>query len=257
MKHIVFYSGGIGSWMTACRVIEQQGKENVILLFTDTLIEDIELYRFLDETEQDFGIEITRIADGRTPWQVFKDTRFLGNSKLAKCSHMLKQETAKKWLHSNYGPDECILYLGIDFTEIHRTKAPVKNWSPYQVKFPMTEKPYLYKADMLNALKKKNIKVPRLYELGFSHNNCGGMCVRGGQGHFVQLLEHFPARYQQMEMFEKEMSEFLEREVTILKKTENEASHPLSLEKLRQAYEAGKKDQLDLFDVGGCGCFVS
>lgn len=117
--------------MTACRVIEQQEKENVILLFTDTLIEDIDLYRFLDETEQDFGIEITRIADGRTPWQVFKDTRFLGNSKLAKCSHILKQEIAKKWLQSNYGPDECILYLGIDFTEIHRTKAPVKNWSPY------------------------------------------------------------------------------------------------------------------------------
>lgn len=35
MKHIVMFSGGIGSWMTAKRVIEQHGTDNVILLFAD------------------------------------------------------------------------------------------------------------------------------------------------------------------------------------------------------------------------------
>ncbi|WP_456272644.1 hypothetical protein [Bacillus sp. AK031] len=256
MKHIVFYSGGIGSWMTANRVIEQHGQENVVLLFTDTLIEDEDLYRFLDETEKDFGIEITRISDGRTPWQVFKDTRFLGNSKLAKCSHLLKQDTAKEWIESNFKPDECILYLGIDFTEMHRTKSPVRNWMPYVVKFPMTEKPFVYKADMLAELKKRGIKVPRLYKLGFSHNNCSGMCVRGGQGHFIHLLEHFPERFKWMEEYEKEMQVFLNNEVTILKKTVGDVTYPLSLEELRRTYEEGKRDQLDLFDMGGCGCMI-
>lgn len=237
MKHIVFYSGGIGSWMTANRVIEQYGRENVVLLFTDTLIEDKDLYRFLDETEKDFGIKIIRVSDGRTPWQVFKDTRFLGNAKLAKCSHVLKQDTAKKWLESNFKPDECILYLGIDFTEMHRTKSPGRNWAPYKVKFPMTEKPYMYKGDMLAELKKRGIKVPWLYRLGFSHNNCSGM-------------------FKWMEEYEKEMQEFLDQEVTILKKTENDVIYPLSLEKLRKTYEEGKKNQLDLFDLGGCGCMI-
>lgn len=35
MKHIVMFSGGIGSWMTAKRVIEKYGTENTILLFAD------------------------------------------------------------------------------------------------------------------------------------------------------------------------------------------------------------------------------
>lgn len=35
MKHVVFFSDGIGSYMTAKRVIEKHGKNNVDLLFTD------------------------------------------------------------------------------------------------------------------------------------------------------------------------------------------------------------------------------
>lgn len=256
MKHIVFYSGGIGSWMTAKRVVQEHGKENTILLFTDTLIEDEDLYRFIDETVEEMGTEYVRIADGRTPWEVFKDTRFLGNSRLAKCSHELKQKPAEKWIKENFKPEECILYLGIDWTEMHRKAAPIKNWAPYQVRFPMCEPPYLSKQDMLDQLKKLGIKVPKLYKLGFSHNNCGGRCVRGGQGHWVQLLENIPERYREVENIEKEMQEYLEKDVTILKRTTKGETENLSLEKLRKEYEAGKRDQIDMFDIGGCGCFV-
>ncbi len=256
MKHIVFFSGGIGSWMTANRVIDKHGKENVILLFTDTLIEDEDLYRFMDDVEVDLGIPITRIADGRTPWEVFKDVRWLGNSRLAQCSHILKQKPAEKWIKDNFKPDECILYLGIDWSEEHRTKAPTKNWAPYKVEFPMCEPPYMYKHDMIDALKKKGIEVPLLYKLNFSHNNCGGRCVRGGQGHWAHLLELMPDRFNEVEGFEKEMQEFLEKDVTILKRTIDGEQENLSLQKLREEYEAGKKEQLDMFDIGGCGCFI-
>lgn len=48
MKHIVLYSGGLGSYFTAKRLIERGiPKEDIVLLFTDTKIEDIDLYRFL------------------------------------------------------------------------------------------------------------------------------------------------------------------------------------------------------------------
>ncbi len=255
MKHIVFYSGGIGSWMTANRVIEKYGKEDVVLLFTDTLIEDEDLYRFLDDTEKDFGIEITRIADGRTPWEVFKDTRFLGNSRLAKCSHVLKQDTADKWIKEHFTPDECVLYLGIDWTEEHRTAAPKRNWAPYQVEFPMCEKPYMTKDDMLRALKERGIEIPRLYKLNFSHNNCGSLCVRGGQAHWVNVLKQLPERYAEAEQREKEMQEYLGKDVTILTRTRNGVKENLSLTQLREEYETAPQ-QIDMFDIGGCGCMV-
>ena len=109
MKHIIFFSGGIGSFHAARRVIEKHGKENVVLLFTDTKVEDDDLYRFMEDAANHFDVPITTIADGRTPWEVFYDKRYLGNSRLAQCSHVLKQETARLWIESNYEPEDCIL----------------------------------------------------------------------------------------------------------------------------------------------------
>lgn len=255
MKHIVFYSGGIGSWATAKRVIAQNGKGNVILLFTDTLIEDEDLYRFIDETVAELGAEYVRIADGRTPFEVYRDVRFLGNSRLAPCSHELKQKTARKWIEANFKPEECVLYLGIDWTEMHRTTAPVKNWAPYTVKFPMCEEPFVDKEDMLAELEATGIKRPRLYEMGFAHNNCGGFCCRAGQGHFANLLDKMPDRFAQYEALEEEMRQFLGKDVAMMKKTRKGVTYPYTLRQLREDIEA--KKQIDMHDIGGCGCFVN
>ena len=43
----------------------------------------------------------------------------------------------------------------------------------------------------------------KLYELGFSHNNCGGVCVRAGRKHWLHLLDVFPDRYAQADDFVK------------------------------------------------------
>ena len=254
-KHIVFYSGGLGSWATAKRVIERNGKENVILLFTDTLIEDEDLYRFLDDTVKKFQCEYVRISDGRTPWQVYKDVRFLGNSRQANCSHELKQKPAKKYIKENFNPDQCVLYLGIDWSEEHRTKAPKKNWMPYQIEFPMCEEPYLDKLDIIKMLQKEQIELPRLYKMGFSHNNCGGFCCRAGIGHFANLYEQLPERYIDCEKKEQEIREYLNKDVTMLKKTKNGITFPYSLADLRK--DLDKKLDVDRFDIGGCGCFVT
>ena len=255
MKHIIFFSGGIGSFHAARRVIEKHGKENVVLLFTDTKVEDDDLYRFMEDAANHFDVPITTIADGRTPWEVFYDKRYLGNSRLAQCSHVLKQETARLWIESNYEPEDCILYLGIDWTEEHRTEKPRKNWAPYRVDFPLCEEPFITKDEMLQYLEEINIEVPYLYKLGFSHNNCGGMCVRGGQAHFIKLLETLPERYAELEKIEKDMQAYLQKDVTILTRQRKGQRENLSLQQLREEYQAGSQ-QIDMFDVGGCGCFV-
>lgn len=75
-------SGGIGSYFTAKRVIDKFGTKDVILLFTDTMIEDKDLYRFIDEMSTKLGAELVKIADGRTPWEGAKDVRYLPNSRI-------------------------------------------------------------------------------------------------------------------------------------------------------------------------------
>jgi len=260
MKHIVFYSGGIGSYFTAKRVIDKVGSEDVELLFTDTLIEDEDLYRFIEESAMKLGVKLVKIADGRTPWEVAKDVRFIPNSRIAQCSHILKQKTAEKYIKENYSPDDCILYLGIDWTEEHRKKAPIKNWSPYKVEFPMTKKPYLAKGEMLRILKEEDgIEIPRLYKLGFSHNNCGGFCFRAGIAHFKNLLEQMPERYDEHAKKEEEIRDYLERyDISILRRTRNGERVNITLEELKKELQDAP-EQLsfsDLIDFGGCGCFV-
>lgn len=249
------FSGGIGSYMAAKRVVEDVGKENVILLFSDTKTEDEDLYRFINDTKNKLDVELITVADGRDIWQVAKDVKYLPNSRIAQCSHVLKQKVSRKWIKNNYGLDECILYLGIDWTEKHRTVNIQKNWYPYNVMFPMCNAPYLDRSEMLEELKKDGIEVPRLYELGFSHNNCGGFCFRAGIGHFKNLLDKMPERYKYHEEMEQELIKYLknDKQISILTRTRNGVKENVTLKQLR---EENNFTQLELFDIGGCGCFT-
>ena len=91
------FSGGVGSWMTARRVVDMHGTDGLVLLFADTMMEDEDLYRFIVDAAKNIGGEFVRIADGRTPWQVFTDERFLGNTKVDPCSKILKRQLLDKW----------------------------------------------------------------------------------------------------------------------------------------------------------------
>lgn len=295
-KHIIFYSGGLGSWATTKRVVAKEGKENVILMFTDPLIEDKDLYRFLIETAAEiYGIyaqdlvnctkyippvshdtmqarreyllelaanvreripQFEWIADGRDPWQVFRDVRWIGNSRRAQCSHLLKQAVSLKYMKANFpDPDSAVLYLGIDWTEEHRKAAPTRNWQPWTVEFPMCEEPLVDKTDVMKDLSELGIELPELYKLGFSHNNCGGFCVRAGQGHFANLLKQKPELYKYHEDKEEEMRQYLQKDNSILKKQVKKVRYNLTLADLRNQLEKDSED-VDMTDIGGCGCFV-
>ena len=65
MKHIVSFSGGMGSFAEAKSCIDKFGKENVILVFADTLMEDEDLYRFKDECVAFLGCELVTLTEER------------------------------------------------------------------------------------------------------------------------------------------------------------------------------------------------
>lgn len=255
-KHIVMFSGGIGSWACAKRVAERHGTKNMILLFTDTKSEDEDLYRFLYEASANIGAKLVCLEEGRDLWQLFYDMKFLSNSLIDNCSHYLKRRPAKKWLKENCDKTNTTIYVGIDWTEIHRFERlkEIKDKEGWTYEAPMTEAPYLEKNQMLEMLKKEGIKPPRLYSLGFAHNNCGGFCVKAGQGHFANLLKKLPERYKYHEEREQQFREDFNKDVAFMKKTVDGKNSPYTLRELRLNIEANKRP--DLFDVGGCGCFI-
>jgi 3'-phosphoadenosine 5'-phosphosulfate sulfotransferase (PAPS reductase)/FAD synthetase len=253
--HIIMFSGGVGSFMAAKRVVEEYGAESTILLFTDTKTEDEDLYRFVTETTTYLKSKLVSLSDGRDVWEVFKDVKFLGNSRIAPCTRILKQTLARKWIEANYDPEDVRLYVGIDWSEEHRLEKIKENWKPYKIFAPLTDKPYLSKEDIFRVLKKIGIRRPRLYDMGFSHNNCGGFCCKAGQGHFANLLQQMPERYAYHEKKEEEMRKYLGRDIAILKRQKDNRSFPYTLKQLREDIEL-KDKQIDLLDIGGCGCFI-
>lgn len=259
------FSGGIGSWATAQRVVDKHGPDDVTLLFADVkgnhdddphLGEDEDTYRFIVDAALQLGARLVTVKDGRSVWQVFHDDRFLGNSRLANCSKYLKQIPCRKWLEANTSPDDTVIYVGIDWTETHRLPAIRQAYLPYRAEAPLTEKPYLDKHQMIELAKAADLTPPRAYELGFPHNNCGGFCVRAGQAQFRLLLRTHRERYLYHENQEQQLRDYLGKDVTILKDRRKDFPVPLTLRTFRERIEQ-QPSLFDEDDFGGCGCFTS
>jgi 3'-phosphoadenosine 5'-phosphosulfate sulfotransferase (PAPS reductase)/FAD synthetase len=165
MHHVVSYSGGAGSWGAARRVLAEVGAENMTLLFADTNMEDEDLYRFVKETVEDLGCELVTLNNGQTPWDVFRQERFLGNTRVDPCSKILKREALRRWVEDHYRPEEVTVHLGIDWTEEHRLTRAAERWKPYTLRAPLCEEPLIDKVDLLAELRELGIEPPRLYAL--------------------------------------------------------------------------------------------
>jgi hypothetical protein len=262
------------SWAAAKRAVKRWGAENTTLLFTDTLIEDADLYRFRDEAAANVGAQLVTITEGRTPWEVFRDEKLIGNTRKDPCSRILKRELGQRWLADNCDPADTILIFGIHWEEEHRlhrtdrtTGKPrgVRNiykelgW-PY-VDAPMCWSPWISPADIKAWAKLEGLTTPRLYDLGFAHNNCGGFCVKAGEGHFAHLLRTLPDVYSHHERQEAAFNTARpgKRRQTVLAPEVKQADGsrkrvPMSLTEFRLRAEAGR--EINMFDVGGCGCFL-
>lgn len=227
IQHVVMYSGGLRSWAAAYRVCQKYDPATV-LLFTDTKHpddqhphrgEDQDLYIFLEAGAQVLGAKLEKISAGQHIWQVFNEKKYMGNGRVDPCSRVLKRETSKQYIKANFAAEDITLYAGIGIEEIHRCEPMQRNWAPYSMQFPLCEKPYLTSEEIQQVVRDNGLAIPRLYAMGFSHNNCGGFCVKAGITQFANLLKKFPERYayheqQQEELYPEETSIAGEKEET-------------------------------------------
>jgi len=257
MYYIVSLSGGVSSAVAADRAIARYGRDKVWLWFADTNWEDEDLYRFLDDLMERWGGRLKRYSDGRTPLEVAEDKYIIPNNKLAPCSFVLKIDPFTEWLWRV--PKNVTVLLGLDWTEIHRTIAPKKKYEQIPgvyVDFPLMWSGYRT-INYFNLVEEEwGIKVPRLYKFGFPHNNCGGRCVRQGQGEWNRLRFTFPKRFAQVRDWELEqrMKDGARQNYAILRDRSNGQSRPMTLAELerRDEPELGEPVQEDMF-----ACFCS
>jgi len=319
---IVMYGGGLTSYEVARRAIEKYGKECTEIWFADTRTEDEDLYRFNRDVERLLGKPLRVFDQGMDIWEVFRQQRFLGNSRIDPCSKYLKRVPLRKKLEQEYPDYRCInclcawkqgdvtlqvaefggeieevkvctncshqeseyassiqtfmkaqehgtmdgtqlrviaksfkgrvercstdgrfvrVVLGMDIIQdCDRLFRAEMYWRPFNVWFPLAEKPYVNKIDIIDELNRQSVKAPRLYAEGFEHNNCGGFCVKAGMGQMAHLYKRMPERFLYHEEKELEFQEFIGDEVTILSQTTKGVRRNLSLRELRLRIEAGE-----------------
>lgn len=288
-------SGGVGSYCAVRRHVDLNGSRDLTLVFTDTLCEDQDAYRFLivgaanltgrraptipeiDDfpawedraaykgfvrelsfRAMDAIPELKWLSDGRDPWDVYEDERFLGNSRVDPCSKILKRKLSDQWLDANCDPPLTTVIFGIDYEEIERFDngqgggiRPRRAAQGWHCIAPLCDAPYLSWADRLSWVRREGLWLPRLNTLGFAHNNCGGFCCKGGQGHWKLMLKVFPERYAYAEGREHRIRAVLGDVSMLTDRRGGNGKRPLTLEALRT--RELRPDEAA--DMGACGCF--
>ena len=215
-NRIVMFSGGLSSFAVAHHLKIKYPNDNIVLYFTDTLWEDEDLYRFIDEVSDKLQLPLLKHSMGIDPVQLMIKQKIIYNSRMGNCSSILKMRTSanyikrgkvpeienwynKKYLKNENFRKDAILYFGIAFDEFHRTKAIEKNWKPFNVEFPLCKMFFDY--DELLSL--YDIRKPNLYIKGFVHNNCKGRCVKAGKKHFKLLYKEDNKLFNEMVEIER------------------------------------------------------
>lgn len=271
MTLIISVSGGLASAANA--ILAARSGQPYIMVFADTSVEDDDLHRFLYDLETYLGQPIIRLKDGRDPWDVFADKQYIGNSRTAHCSAELKTKQVKNFADALCSPNDPII-LGMYKDEEERLIRAQANWSPRPVRSLLIEQS-IYPKDVEKMIcEEAGIKKPRLYEMGFPHNNCGGMCVRAGQGQFARLLDLRPALYARHEQRNEAVRAKINMKAAeriklgkyrgnvdkepaggFIRITRNGSDEYLHMKEFRERVQSGQLIPAR-YEMGGCGCFV-
>ena len=206
MNHVVSLSSGLSSAVMSEIVLRRHHDAHVV--FMDTLAEDEDNYRFLDEWLEYFEPRnFVRLCDGRTPHQVWEDKKILPNQKIAPCTMELKIKPFRNWLDGLSG--QTTVYIGFDAEEIHRCIDCTASYNAagYDVVYPLIDWEIPTKAYSDTCREDWGIEPPRMYRWGYTHANCGGKkggCCKQGQGDWLRRLKHTPAAFSESEAWEND-----------------------------------------------------
>lgn len=222
---------------------------------------------------------LTWLVEGRDPWEIFRDGKFLGNSLVDPCSRVGKREVADAWRMGHcyrvgelYGAADTFA-IGIGLHERHR----FDDGAGGGVGPRMAADGWLYHAPLIDAEEAVNrggnahldllfapvealgVRGQRMYQRRYKHGNCGGFCVKAGQAHWANRFHVDPHLYAYDAMMERKLGAFIGKPVSMLTdRRGGGAKKPLTLEAFAQRLRAEPSRTYE-YQPGesGCGCMVT
>jgi hypothetical protein len=159
--------------------------------------------RFLKDCEDWFDKPITII---QSPIKNVADAMCFypsrGFGMFSPCTMILKQRVRKVWEKENKGCQLRYVW-GMDFKEARRAEKLYDTMPKQEHLFPLIEKK-LSKEQAHEILTASGIDRPKMYDLGYSNNNCVG-CVKGGKGYWNKIRIDFPEIFAQRAALERHL----------------------------------------------------
>lgn len=208
-KHIICYSGGHSSALTAIEVVRKFGAEDVILLNHDINpnVEDADIKRFKREVSEYLGVPITYAnhPDWETKDQfdmVLEQKAFkVGGNHNAFCTYKLKTMPFERYLDTNFKDKDCVIYYGFDANEKARIqrRSGILGGKGYRTDYPLA----LWAERTIKNTAEIGITPPNTYSI-FKHANCVG-CLKAGKQHWYAVYCLRPDIWERAKMAEDDI----------------------------------------------------
>lgn len=198
MRRVIAFSNGASS--AVMTKLATQRYDNTVIVYCDPGGEHESNKRFLRDCEQWIGQPIIVLKNQKyvDHFDVFRQKRYIAGVKGAACTKRLKIDLKRKFSE----PDDIHL-LGYTIEEVKRAKRFDDRHSELTEWLLINEN--ITKADCLGLLSKAGIELPKMYELGYNHNNCIG-CCKGGMGYWNKIRIDFPENFKIMAEIERDLN---------------------------------------------------
>lgn len=204
-KKIMWWSAGITSAVAG--KISLEIYNDVDLYYIETGSAHVDNERFKIDCEKWYGKEIITVQNKRgftNHFDVIRRERYVNGPEGAKCTKELKKNV-RYVLEDQFKDCLSNQIFGYEFEkkQVNRALRFLEQYPAANALFPLIEKG-LDKNNCAGLLLNQNIKLPVMYELGYSNNNCIG-CVKGGKGYWNKIRVDFPEVFDEMAKAEREI----------------------------------------------------
>ena len=165
--------------------------------------------KFLREFSEKTGIHVKTIKNDKyrgSIYEVFEQTKFIKGPTGAPCTRLLKKQVRQEY--QKLGD---VQVFGYTVEEEDRANRFIDSNNDVFTYFILLEK-NVTKKECLEFVKDMGIKIPTMYKLGYSNNNCIG-CVKGGMGYWNAIRVDFPDAFQRMAQLERKLGHALLKDV--------------------------------------------
>jgi hypothetical protein len=197
---VCWISAGVSSFIAG--YLERETIDKFV--YIDIADQHEDSMRFIKDCEKFLGkeIEIIRCERYKNVNDVILGYGIIKNpyNQFAPCTNVLKKQVRKDWerKHSDF---EITYVWGFDLNEKHRAERLDKSMPEFKHQYPLIER-MLQKQDCHAICDRLGIKRPKMYDLGYSNNNCVG-CIKGGMGYWNRIRIDFPEVFKQRSKMER------------------------------------------------------